>query len=265
MSTGGILASQASGRQPAMDALPPVLAEILERGAVRLGDSWIDLHSHVSLADGLFLQQLVRSAQARRSLEVGMAYGISTLFLCDALSHETDQPLHIAIDPFQNTDWRGVGLANATRAGFRKLIEFHEAPSEFVLPSLVAAGKQIDIALVDGWHSFDQALVEFFYVDRMLKVGGIVAFDDADWPAIDRLLRFIISLPAYEVFAPERGSLKPTPLGRLRQRLGGLALGKRILNPSFRRRRWDLGIQQRLVAVRKVRDNTRDMRHFEDF
>ena len=47
---------------------------------------------------------------------------------------------HIAIDPFQNSDWKGIGLANVDRAGYRSFLEFHEAPSEFVLPGLASAG-----------------------------------------------------------------------------------------------------------------------------
>jgi len=45
-----------------------------------------------------------------------------------------------------------------------------------------AQGERIDFAFIDGAHTFDHVLVDFFYIDRMLNVGGIVAFDDVGFP-----------------------------------------------------------------------------------
>lgn len=245
--------------------LPPVLAEIFERSAVRNGDEWIALHSHMSVADGQFLQKLIRSVNATRTLEVGMAYGVSSLFICDELSRITKSPSHVAIDPFQRSDWQGIGLANVTRAGYSPFVEFLEEPSEFALPRLAASGRVLDFALIDGWHSFDQALVEFFYIDRMLRVGGIMAFDDADWPGISKLMRFLITLPAYESLTAPSPTHQSRLLGRMRKSLGDTKIGRTTLHPNFRRRAWDLGIFGRCIALKKVAENKRDMRWFEDF
>src|SRR5688572_23562638 len=88
-------------------ALNSVIAEIFERKAVRDGNEWIPLHSHFSLPDGLFLQEAIQVTKATRTLEVGMAYGISTLFMCEALARVGSAPQHVAIDPFQHADWHG--------------------------------------------------------------------------------------------------------------------------------------------------------------
>ena len=53
-----------------------------------------------------------------------------------------------------------------------------------------AQGERIDFAFIDGAHTFDHALVDFFYIDRMLNVGGIVAFDDLGFPCIEKVCRF---------------------------------------------------------------------------
>ena len=39
-------------------------------------------------------------------------------------------PSHLAIDPFQHRDWRGIGLKNVARAGFGHFVELIESPSE---------------------------------------------------------------------------------------------------------------------------------------
>ena len=65
----------------------------------------------------------------------------------------------------------------------------------------MVSGRRIQAAFIDGWHTFDHALIDFFYVNRMLDEGGIVMFDDANWPAITKLIRYVMKYPCYEYFA----------------------------------------------------------------
>src|SRR5437588_9467034 len=101
---------QESVRRPesqdnASDAVHPLIAEIFRNQAVGTRDERIPLHSHVSMQDGMFLQEVIGATRATRSLEIGMAYGISTLFMCDALQRISPGARHVVIDPFQRTDW----------------------------------------------------------------------------------------------------------------------------------------------------------------
>jgi hypothetical protein len=91
----------------------------------------------------------------------------------------------------------GLGLANLDRAGYARLVEFHDEPSYRALPALEAAGQRIEFAFIDGWHTFDFVMVDFFYVDRMLRVGGIVVLDDTSYPAIRKLARYIATHRSY--------------------------------------------------------------------
>jgi hypothetical protein len=43
-------------------------------------------------------------------------------------------------------------------------------------------------------------LVDFFYIDKLLNVGGIVAFDDSNWPSISKVIKFIIKNRSYSAF-----------------------------------------------------------------
>jgi len=40
----------------------------------------------------------------------------------------------------------------------------------------LARGVKIDFAFVDGWHTFDYTLIDFFYIDKILRSGGLVSF-----------------------------------------------------------------------------------------
>jgi predicted O-methyltransferase YrrM len=43
------------------------------------------LHSNISESEGAFLQDLIRKHRPKVTLEVGCAYGIASLFICEAL------------------------------------------------------------------------------------------------------------------------------------------------------------------------------------
>jgi len=136
---------------------------------------------------------LYRTVLARRPalvVEVGMAYGLSTLSILAALRDAGGGRL-ISIDPAQSTDYSGTGLLNVRRAGLESFHELVEAPSFLALPRLLDERTLIDFAYIDGWHTFDYALVDFFYLDRMLKAGGCVAFNDCGWRAVHRVIRFV--------------------------------------------------------------------------
>jgi predicted O-methyltransferase YrrM len=233
--------------------------EILRSGEVQAADgSRFPLTSHISEREGRFLQSLIRELQPRVSLEVGLAFGMSALFLCEELAKVGAQR-HIVIDPYQSTEYRNVGLENLRRAGVLSLVDLREEPSYLELPRLAAQGVEIDFAFIDGMHTFDYALLDFLYVDRMLRVGGVVAFDDANWPALRKLVRYVLCNRSYRW----RASLpKHLGLRKLIQRYGSPG-GVRELVADRR-----LGIaipHSRCVALEKVGNDARSTDSHRDF
>jgi predicted O-methyltransferase YrrM len=182
-----------------------VLKEILETGQVSDGKEILPLAGHMDEREGMLLSKVFEWVRPTTSLEVGFAYGVSTLFICDALANVNQPARHIIVDPFQSSQWRGIGLRNAKRAGYGKFVELREERSEIVLPQLLAENIVLDAALIDGWHTFDHALVDFFYINKMLRVGGVVVLDDAFWPSIGKLVDHILTYGCYRVFAIPTG------------------------------------------------------------
>jgi predicted O-methyltransferase YrrM len=142
------------------------------------------------------IARLVRSLGLTRTLETGMAYGLSTLAICGVHAERGDGS-HIAIDPYQSTDWRSIGMLNLERAGLAELVRLVEARSDEALPRLRDEGVRLDFALIDGLHLFDATLVDFFFVDRMLDVGGVVVFHDTWMPAVAQAVTFVLRNRAY--------------------------------------------------------------------
>src|SRR5262249_30958434 len=46
---------------------------------------------------------------------------------------------------------------------------------------------------------FDQVIVDFFLIDKLLKTKAVVAFDDANWLSVRKALRYIIMNRHYSV------------------------------------------------------------------
>jgi hypothetical protein len=188
-------------------------------------------------------------------MEIGLAYGLSTLCICEALA-KVGGRRHIAIDAFQSTIWNGIGIHNVHAAGFSNLIELREELSQDALPRLFAEGVKVDFAYIDGTHTFDQKIVDFFYVDRILNVGGVIAFDDCDWPSIHQVCRFIATNRPYRVC----GSTAGTPPGVRGRAIKWAARHSRnlrlLLKPSFLQPDEQLGIQvgSRCIAFEKLAD-----------
>ncbi|MEI2689490.1 MAG: class I SAM-dependent methyltransferase [Anaerolineae bacterium] len=249
----------------------PVLETILRNGKAisPSGEEFSVTGASISSEEGHFLRRIVCDIGAATTLEVGLAYGISALFICDGLA-ETGDERHIVIDPWQKEAYHDIGLTNLRAAGYGSLVEFHGAPSYQALPLLQADGCRVEFAFVDGCHTFDFALVDFFYIDRMLPVGGVVAFDDADWPGIRRLCEYVVTNRAYSVFryldnpqpaqsqTPQKKQFKP---GAACRRLGSL-LGVRQpaagIVPG-------LPASSRCIALRKEAEDSRRWDFHRDF
>ena len=143
------------------------------------------------------VERLVRELGLTSTLETGMAYGLSTLAIC-AVHEQRGEGSHVAIDPFQQRDWRGIGVLNLERAGLAARARVIEARSDEALPRLRDEGLRIDFALIDGLHLFDATLVDFFHADRMLELGGVVVFHDTWMPAVTQAVAFVRANRAYE-------------------------------------------------------------------
>jgi len=129
---------------------------------------------------GAVLSAVCRAIKPRATLEVGMAWGVSTLLILEALA-ESDVPAapHVVMDLAQSTFYHNAARLSLKKLGLENYVEFYEAPSELVLPHLLAGGRQFDFAFIDGDHHFDSAFNDFRFAHLLLVPGGTILFDDA--------------------------------------------------------------------------------------
>lgn len=150
----------------------------------------IDSITRIAEQQGEAIAALHREIRPNLSIEIGLAYAFSTLYILDAME-EGGYGRHIAIDPGAADTWRGVGLRAIKEVGLSDRFEWMGAPAADALPKLMASGERAQFVYIDGCHLFDYALVDFFLSDRILDVGGVILLDDLWMPALKRVASFI--------------------------------------------------------------------------
>jgi predicted O-methyltransferase YrrM len=204
----------------------------------RFSDTLIALESEFGYRDvsisrekGEFLWNLIREHHFSKTIEIGCAYGISSLYICDALSQSRNVS-HTAIDPDQTRQWHNIGIRNIQARGFH-FFSLIEGSSELILPKLLERKEIFDFAFIDGWHTFDHALLDFFYLNKLVRVGGMIVFDDADWSSISKVIKYLSTYPAYEVVLPPIDIHVP-PLTFRQQLLRLLYYGTKLIPQNVR-------------------------------
>lgn len=149
----------------------------------------------ISAEGGRLLYDMVQKENALRTLEVGMAYGLSTLFIAQA-HLDRGQGEHVAIDPCQQAEFLSIGLENVRQAGLEKIVRFMGEPDYVALPKLLGTAP-FQFIFIDGLHMFDYTLLDFFYCDRLLAANGVLVFDDCLAPGVARAIDFVRRNRAY--------------------------------------------------------------------
>lgn len=143
--------------------------------------------------EGAALRDWVRREGARQTLETGLGYAVSTLFVCEGLLANGGDVSHVAIDPQLPNSHVDAGLHTLEQAGVRELVEFRAEGSEVVLPRLLAEKRSFDLTFVDGNHRFEGVFLDLVYCGRLVRPGAVVFADDMQLPAVRRATAFCVS------------------------------------------------------------------------
>ena len=153
-----------------------------------------DKSSKISPSQGMWLYDLCVSVKPRATLEIGMAYGYSTLyFLAAAARNQFGH--HIAIDPFQRSHYHGIGLAHAQALaptqGPDSAFLLVEDRSDRVATDLARSNSTFEVIFIDGNHRFDDVLVDFYLYAPLCAIGGYMVFDDMWMSSIRTAVAFV--------------------------------------------------------------------------
>jgi predicted O-methyltransferase YrrM len=141
---------------------------------------------------GMWLYDLCREAKPKTTLEIGLAYGYSTVYFLAAIC-ENGVGHHSAIDPFQKGSWHGIGWSQPQTLGMSDSFRFIEENSVSALVHFADRGETFDVIFIDGNHRFDDVLVDFTLSAELCPMGGCIILDDMWMASIRRAVTFIRS------------------------------------------------------------------------
>lgn len=221
------------------------------------------LHSHIDANEGAFLSSFIGDRhEIVRTLEIGCAYGLSSLHIADAIKDRAGA-FHIIVDPFQSTQWKSIGVNNLRRAGF-EFFELHEEPSEFALPSLAQQrAESLDLVFIDGWHTFDHTLLDLYYANRLIRVGGYIVIDDCSWRSVSKAVSYFAKYPCFEFAggsAPKGKRLYANRAAAVLKPFADLVLPTKLYDNYYGRAKYPS-----MVALKKVAQDHRDWDWFVSF
>jgi predicted O-methyltransferase YrrM len=133
---------------------------------------------------GEALRDIVIAEGATRTIEVGLAFALSTLFIVEGLLRSGDPSAHHhAVDPLQEMLFSNAGLRSIKSAGIDDVVTHVDLSSDMALAKLLEHHRgEFDLAFVDGAHWFDFAFVDTFFCLQLVKPGGLVILDDTWMP-----------------------------------------------------------------------------------
>ena len=196
---------------------PPALAALRAETA-----SHPRVNMQIAPEQGQFMQMLVRLTGARRTVEVGVFTGYSSLAVALALP---DDGQLLACDISE--EFTAIARRHWQKAGVAHKIELVLAPALDTLDARITAGESgsYDFAFIDadkgGYHAYYERLL------RLVRPGGLIAVDNTLWsgavadPAVQDADTRAIREFNDRLLADQRVDLSLVPVG------DGLTLARR--------------------------------------
>lgn len=173
----------------------PQLKSLLEIKKItgKTGKNFDDIGAASTVNNLLALRVLCLEIKPKNTLEIGFAYGASCLAIASSYRDLNYLPSHqhTTIDPYQSTVWDNTGRLMVESANLEDYVDVRENFSYYVLPQLLAEGKNFDLIYIDGSHLFEDVFIDFYYSNKLLSQQGLILFDDSFDPHIRKVINFI--------------------------------------------------------------------------
>lgn len=150
----------------------------------------LDAVTRISITEGMWIYDLCCKLKPQNTLEIGMAYGFSSLYFLAALS-KNKVGHHTAVDPFQHTSWRGIGLAKVEEVGMQ--MNLIDDLSSLAAADLHKENRRFEVIFIDGNHRFDDVIVDFTLFANLCQMNGYVILHDMWMRSIRTATRFIVN------------------------------------------------------------------------
>jgi predicted O-methyltransferase YrrM len=152
--------------------------------------------------DGLISLANIDTAKELHILEIGSFEGKSTVWFLENILHNRKSTI-TCIDPWLNysqdadslnsyaredNEWdlqnrrtKEIFLSNMVESGVSEKVFIRQGLSDKILPCLISESQTYDIIFIDGNHTAPYVMMDAIMSWPLLKVGGLLIFDDYTW------------------------------------------------------------------------------------
>ena len=145
--------------------------------------------------EGDFLYLLIRDNKFRDCLETGFKTGSTALYMAFGVAKEKGSVTSICTDEPETAKIGLSLLADLDCLQFHTLINKN---SNTALPELFYSRKNFDLVYVDGWKTFDHLVMEIYFINQMLRKGGIIVLDDSYMPSVRKVILILLRYYNYK-------------------------------------------------------------------
>jgi predicted O-methyltransferase YrrM len=139
---------------------------------------------NMTLDQASTITHFIRDIGARDILELGFRHGVSTCYMSAALAAMGGGSI-VTIDLESARNAKPNIEELLTAVGQRDRVQIFYEPTSYTwrLMKMLEQSPipQFDLCYLDGAHNWFVDALAFFLVDRLLKPGGWIIFDDLDW------------------------------------------------------------------------------------
>ena len=146
----------------------------------------IPLDSNINIYEACFISQLVniyikkyKENKKLNILEIGFAYGTSTLIIMNQVLTYKYSKSYDIIDMNQTQQWKSIGMLNVNNflSFMKKKLDYklHEESSVIAIKKLK---KKYDISFIDGSHDEKIVIQDIINSDQKLLLYGLIIIDD---------------------------------------------------------------------------------------
>ncbi|WP_457093958.1 class I SAM-dependent methyltransferase [Microvirga sp. P5_D2] len=139
-------------------------------------------HTHPDRGRNLY--DFIRKYRLTRCLELGFAHGVGTVWIAGAVQ-TLGRGKVVAVDNHSAFERTPSAQDLIIHAGLESLVDLHYDPISYtwhLMRNLEAyVLEPFEFVFIDGAHTWDTDGFAFFLVEKVLRPGGWILFDDLDW------------------------------------------------------------------------------------
>jgi predicted O-methyltransferase YrrM len=153
----------------------------------------LDKVPYMSAHKGSVIYRLISSNNITNILELGTAYGTGACYMAAALQEKGTGSV-LTIDKTSSRSYSPNVFELIERCGLQGYIEplLSESSYTWELMKIIEQHTVenvcipiFDLCYIDGAHNFETDTCAFFLIDKLLKPGGYVLFDDLNWTYVN--------------------------------------------------------------------------------